>query len=299
MLKFKIAKWLFPIEEEKNEYRYFGCPFRQKVKNWKRMEELINFHNGKDNCYISLASYDPNLNLELVFFDLDGDQALNDTYDLSVYLDEKKYVPYFIISSGNGYHILLKIRKEYISRNEYNLFHNKILSEIEIESFDNHIKGDVSRMIRIPDTMNLKSNTKCNFLGCNEYDLSDLAKISLRDEVKDFNSMDIEIEFSNYENFENDISYSLHEFPCLEKKMMVREPAHIDRVLYVSSLINQKYSDIEIYRKLKSFNWIDWESQITLYQIKNIRMNKPSSSPTCRMLKKRGLCDYSCEKYKK
>ena len=80
--------------------------------------------------------------------------------------------------------------------------------------------------------------------------------------------------------------------------MKVREPVHIDRVLYTSSLINQKYSDLEILNKLKSFNWVDFNYQTTLYQIRYIRMNK-YAPPTCRSLKKRGVCNGSCNKFRK
>ena len=293
MLKFEIAKEMYPIE--KDEYRYFGCPYRQKVNKWKKIEELININNGRNDCYISIASYDPKLKLNYIFFDLDGSEAMKDAVQLSLYFDKNDYQPFYVLNSGTGYHILLKIKPENFSKNQYNLFYEKILGDLNLKSFDDHVKGDISRMIRIPDTINIKNNSKCHLLKNESYDILDQPKISLLEEIKDFKENEINI-MDNQNKFIDFNFVELHEFPCLENRLKVKEPPHIIRMMYVSVLINQGYSDLEIYKKLKSFRWIDWDPQITTYQIRYIRTNNYAPS-TCKSLKKRGLCDRSCDKY--
>jgi hypothetical protein len=291
----KIAKKLFPIS--KGEFRYAGFPWRVKIYDWERCEELIYFHNLVSDCYISLASYDPNPKLEFVFFDLDGKGSFEDTKQLSAYFEKENYLPYYIINSGNGFHVILKIKKESISKKQLEIFYDKILSEVELKSFDNHVKGDISRMIRIPGTINLKGGNICHFLENNKYSVDELGKISLIEIVK---NLELNEEMYNIsdENENNKLCFysELHDFPCLENQLKEKEPSHISRMLYVSLLIQQGYTEKEIFHKLESYHWIDWDPKITLYQIRHIRSNN-YAPPTCKSLKKRGICDKSCEKY--
>ena len=297
MLKFKIAKQLFPIQN--NEYRYFGHPSRIRIDNWSIMERLINCYNKKDNCFLSLATYNPNPNLHYIFFDLDKENAMEDAIQLALYFDRNDYQPYYILNSGTGYHVLLKIKNELISKFQYKLFYEKILADLNLKSFDNHVKGDINRLIRIPGTENLKNNSICHLLKDESYDPLDAPQISLVNEIKDINIHKINEANDISDNLDNftEVNYvELHDFTCLENRLKEKEPLHIIRMLYTSILINQGYSDLEIFKKLKSFNWIDWDPRITIYQIRHIRMNKYIPS-TCKSLKKRGLCDQSCEKY--
>jgi hypothetical protein len=290
----KIAKKLFPIEE--GEFRYFGFPWRVKIYNWERSEEIIYFHDSVDDCYLSLAVYDPNPKLEFVFFDLDGKGSFEDSKKLSAYFEKESYSPYYIINSGNGFHVLLRIKKEEISKKQLELFYDKILSEIKLESFDNHVKGDISRMIRIPGTINLRGGNICHFLESNKYSVDELGKISLIDEIKDLELNEEMYDISDENRSELGFYPELHDFPCLENQLREKEePSHISRMLYVSLLICQGYTDREIFDKLRGYCWRDFDPRITLYQIKYIRKNN-YAPPTCKSLKKRGMCDKSCKK---
>ena len=90
----------------------------------------------------------------------------------------------------------------------------------------------------------------------------------------------------------------LHTYPCLERQMELLEPPHIARVYYVSILISLGYSDKEIFEKLKSFCWIDFSQNTSMYQINHIRQGgyKP---PTCQTIQEKGYCLSTCPRWNK
>ena len=187
----------------------------------------------------------------------------------------------------------------------------------EIIYIDPKVIGDVRRFSRIPNTLRPPlNNAYCTYL-----DPSKFAKMTIRDvykAIKHENSYayhlktyttlkDIEIhpqleEFlvsidnsqngNKNETFNRNLDTTHLELalrPCLFRNMLSPEPRHDVRVASTGDLIDAGFSTDEItdmYRKLK---WIDWDEDLTRYQIEHCKPIHYSK----RKLKELGLC-FNC-----
>lgn len=80
--------------------------------------------------------------------------------------------------------------------------------------------------------------------------------------------------------------------PCLFKHMLSPEPRHNVRVAASADLIGAGFSTDEILDMYQKLNWIDWEEDLTRYQIEHCRPIHFSK----RKLKEMGVC-YNCGRH--
>lgn len=190
----------------------------------------------------------------------------------------------------------------------------------EIICVDPKIIGDVRRFSRIPNTLRPPENRAyCTYLNPNKF-----AKMTIQDvykaikhennyayNLKSYTTLkDIEIH-PHLNDFlvsiDNSSNGNNNEFlnrgldtthlelalrPCLFKNMLSPEPRHDVRVASTADLIDAGFSNEEIvdmYRKLK---WMDWDENITRYQIEHCKPIHYSK----KKLKEIGVC-YNCGRH--
>ena len=287
-----VAQRMFPISKEK--FRYVGIPYRIKINSWEEIKMYIKMYNGFKPLYISLASYINKIPyLNYIFFDFDGKTAQNDVEEIINYFDYYNWIPYHIIESSKyGRHVYLKVPDFPYTKAVYLNVYETMLSKLSLPSFDNHIKGNIAQMVRIPGTINIKDNSPCEFSKDNKFNLDDKPTMHPNLLKTQKNS-----EYISDNSGKMDMYPPAHTFPCLENQMKLEEPPHIARFYYVTILISFGWSNKEIFEKLKSFNWVDFSPNITAYQINHIRQGgyRP---PTCQTIEEKGYCLSDCPRWK-
>lgn len=160
---------------------------RKLVKSIDEFTYLINQYNGKKDCYLSLYAFDivgghvsyDNSIIDKIFFDFDSKQGLESVRVFHTYLMSKD-IKHKIYFSGRGFHVYTLTNKVYvknpksaIASAQQTLAKEAGLSigDPKIADMDNHIVGDIARISRFPNTVNLKSKLYCIPLKHSDLDL--------------------------------------------------------------------------------------------------------------------------------
>jgi len=283
---------LFPFH--KNKWRMFGNPYQQRINSFTELLSLINKNNGKNPCFISVAEFDPDPYIELIPFDFDGESALDDALKLIEFFDNNNLKPYYMISSGNGYHIYLKVVGHYYPKKLVSSFSVGIVEKLKLKSIDYHIIKNIRTLMRIPGTINEKNNKTSYFYLKPDFNTEPNFDLFLyknnETSYSKHGHFDIGIDsVSNTELSNVDFISELHSYPCLEYYIKEKEPPHFIRVSYVSYLLSLGYNFPDILSILYKLNWIDFDLNYTAYQIKQI-MNGKYKVPLCDTIKNFGYC---------
>lgn len=266
-------------------YRMFGNPYQVRVDSEYEINKYIEDNNGINPCFISICQYDPYPLNDKVVFDLDGQYAERDVKLLTNYFEDNDLGSFMVVFTGGGYHFYFKVLEFHYNKEDISRFQLDVEKRLDLKSFDHHVLGDIKRMIRIPGTINEKYGIETEILY--EYDSDNFINLYL---WKDNNN-----KHKFYKNIKHNMNMmstrisELHRYPCIEYYIQMKEPPHIIRVWYVSKLISQGYNEDEIVERLKSFKWIDWNEDITRYQI-NHNMKNGYTIPKCQTIKNYGYC---------
>ena len=147
--------------------REAGTPRRFVVNNKSEFVRVVNEANGIKRMFFALYQCDPSLNysfanIDKVFFDFDDPKTShNDMKMLHEHCKETK-LRHTVIFSGGGYHVYIFTKNGVLKNNKKALWnvHHKICEELKL-NLDQHIKGDVSRLARVPSTYNTKRRKYC------------------------------------------------------------------------------------------------------------------------------------------
>ena len=150
----------FPIE--------IGFPERIVVDKQKYFE-LVNKHNGYKNCFFWVYNSDI---VDKLFFDFDGENCLGEARKFVDYLKKYNY-KFCVLFSGRGFHI-------YVFTGVYEKLKNPKAALDGAQQHminetgcvvDEQIVGDIKRLGRIPNTLNIKSRRYCVFLTMEDLEL--------------------------------------------------------------------------------------------------------------------------------
>lgn len=161
--------------------REIAFPQRRFVQDREEFIKLIKAYNGKKNIYFSIynccsrqeyrfgseiSNFQNHAIIDKVFFDLDIDgknpsleKPLQDLKKLIAYCQSRNYKFSMCFSGKKGYHFYLyckKIRDKEFLRNAH-LYISKILDI----NLDIHIRGDIARVSRVPNTIHLSGERYC------------------------------------------------------------------------------------------------------------------------------------------
>lgn len=166
-------------------YRYFpkqiGIPYRIVAKDKIEFYNLINTNNGKRRIFASLYNYgDANstLLLDKIWFDMDSKNSFDVIKKFHDWAKKNDYM-HLMVFSGGGFHIYLMCEnykglqnpKVALKDAQYAIINELGLSvgRAEIADIDEHIIGDVARIVTVLNTYNVKRRKYC--ISISESDL--------------------------------------------------------------------------------------------------------------------------------
>ncbi|MHA1869050.1 MAG: hypothetical protein ACTSXD_13485 [Candidatus Heimdallarchaeaceae archaeon] len=306
--------------------REIATPKRQVVWSLKEFIRTINRLNTKKNLYTSLYAYSCEGNnidydkpiIDKIFFDLDGKSAKNDIYKL---LEKTEKYKKIIIFSGGGFHlyILTKdriFRSPNIAKSSLLYYQENFTKNLDLESLDTHVLGDIRRITRIPNTFNLKRKRFCIPVFESEIEMAEDLAIQQRKEnlssfihgEKFLSMKEIGEDFYyQYKIFTEDGDLYEHKYdgedeidlknvpPCIEKLLKKRKLGWQERTVLILYLKENAYfinETIHILKKYltpkKFYHCVKEEKQpYYLYQREDMYF------PTKEKLVSMGLCDLS------
>ncbi len=149
--------------------KQLAFPQRTKpIDSYSQIIKLINRWNGVKNIYYSVYDCDRygnfnNAHIDKVVFDFDDGEESLELLRKSVPKLLKLDYKFTIFFSGNkGFHLYVFVKPSEVSKNIKDVLYNiqyHIIQKLNIpeDKVDRHLLGDVARVIRVPNTLHLKS----------------------------------------------------------------------------------------------------------------------------------------------
>ena len=162
--------------------REVGFPKRRFINSESELYKLINRHNAKVGCFVSLYNLPQDMeydgyriwrktgklwyldcDLDKIWFDFDGKNAVEDTKRLHKFLLKNNIKHLLIFSGRKGFHIYVLTKNYEKLRNPkgtLKLIHEHFESLVNIE-LDEKVRGEVARLARVPNTKHISGNRYC------------------------------------------------------------------------------------------------------------------------------------------
>ncbi len=305
---------------------------RAIVKTKKQYHNLISIWNGKRNLYRSVYHFDivngksdfSNIIINQIFLDFDGENSYNEVLDFIKKLKNDN-IRFRVNFSGRGFHIYIGCKHENIDRKSYlKQLHLFIKDKYNLNHVDVSSFGDIRRMRRIENTINIRSNLYCIPLKYEEIitlSFEEIKKIAKNPRAFDVywiegNELKLDnIDINNNIN-EKEISSGngeLKEFdnilpePCIVRIINLIHPSQEERFLLCLWLSNKFRDDRnindfnldelkeKIIEFMRGLNWDDYSeavntSKSTRYQVSNIIQKKYNFVPNCKWRKIHKIC---------
>ena len=280
------------VKFEDERYKMFGNPYQVRVNNKEELITEILKNNGLNNCYLSICDYAPDgLWVRTIPFDFDSrdEKTKEDIVKLINYFEDEDLLPYFVVDSGNGFHVHLLIRPQKLSPLTIDYYQNKCMIDNNIKTMDRKVFGQPNRMMRIPFTVNPSANTEARIIYESEWKAVYL-KLKVPHEVKEREKMlaNMAKSYSNGNSVGGLISYS-----CITSAVRLSNPDHYTRLLFVILRKEQGRTVDEVMDEIRSFKWIDFNERVSRYQVESIYKMK-TYMPSCLKLREMGLCSDNC-----
>lgn len=155
---------------------------RRLVHNMDELVDIINKYNGKVDIFLSLysfslsyadgqrpqVSYDTST-IDKVLFDFDSDKGFQNVSAMHTHLMNKN-IKHRVLFTGRGFHLHILTNSKHLQSKKQALssYQHKIADEVgltigapKVSDIDNHIIGDIARIARFPNTINIKSGLYC------------------------------------------------------------------------------------------------------------------------------------------
>jgi len=303
---------------------------RTRVNNIDEVFRIVKLYNGLTDIYISV--YDMFYGIDKIVFDFDSPNLQDAYVDACMLVDALKSdnVRYAIVFSGKkGFHVYVlfnywkppnKDTAIVVNRSIYYYY----LETANYTTMDYRLVGDVSRLIRIPNTKHSESKRYAIPLDpdvCNKYDISDIICMSREPKPLILSSGDLR-DPREYVNIHSAMSETMlysskpldirgHSIPLSRKQVLdllrdlVRpciikvlevdpEPPHDIRTYFVTELVWLGYSIDEIVDIIRALSWEDFNEKITRYHVTKIYekvvRERRLYPPTCKTLRDKGYC---------
>jgi len=257
-------------------YRKFGMPFQFPVRNQREIFAAIEKHNGVNDCFISISEYQQIGNREIAFplyfpCDLDAkdnnQNVVNEDATKIIRWCIDHQTSFLLHESGHkGLHVLIPLDLSIVLTSQhFKAFMEYLISELDLKTID-PVCAEIKRLIRIPNTINMKSGRFCTPLGtyeANDLDINQFIKNDLKLFECDFGSSINQIGSQRrcFEPF-----FSFH--PCIDKLICNADVDHIVRVTWVKLCQLHGMSEEEIFNQASKMGWSDFDPAKTAYQIR-------------------------------
>lgn len=313
-----------------------GLP-RKLCKTTKEKINFINLYNGKKSIYETVYTFtETKMNgkkeipvyetavIDKIVFDFDdkGCDAWKECNNLHQYL-LKDNIKHKVNMSGRGYHLYIFCdiyRPQFAKSTLFNSQMNFV--NILNLKCDSQLIGDLARLIRIPNTYNLKAKRFCIPLTKEDFEKGDSYCKQLALKQRFINSQSIigeklldlkQFDNQNWNEEDNlmfietlDIPSSenveIKELPlCIDNILNKKDSGYKERGLVILYFKERGYSKQEIYNILKQHlsprkfkHCIVEERQLQyLYDIRDDLV-----FPNCESIKKDGFCPKKCDYFK-
>ena len=301
----------------------FINPRRDPVYKQSTMEYFIEIFNGKTHIFESVYYYVDEPSIDKVLIDkiyLDFDAQDNNFFEYTKTVAKFLYdnnIMFCIRFSGRGFHILIMLDHKWLKnpRSAIKRFVKDLHKKTNTQS-DPAVVGDLRRLIRIPNTINIKSHKYCiaityDMLMNSSYD--DIYELATNKgpcydyynghKLLDISKWDQEIIVPVQQNYEINIANSLSNDipPCI--KTMMKDPnlGWRGRTFVIVCLRELGYTRDEIESILHKFLTEDKFHHCIFdeKQLENLVDNEDMLFPSCKTLKEECWCvDECCQGHK-
>ena len=321
--------------------RVLGTPFKRVFNNEKDFINSVNSMNGLKNLYSSL--YEPDnpegevkfLNpiIDKIYFDLDSGKAFENLKKAHKKLTENK-LKHLLVFSGNNFnlYVFTKENKLVYTKSALYTSHEHLADLMDLtwgdERFcdlDFHVRGDVARITRILNTINLKTGLYCIPLTFEDLEKgiefirakakkqcfkikiygSEYFDVTPFDELKESfegyeTNKDFEDSGKDCVELVNDL------FPCVKNWLLNPSLAKLRQRYFFALLCRSCSMSRNDCNRLAKFFWsntLDSSGRVTKYDefIKEKQLesayDKDTCFPNCDRLMSEGLCTGKCEYY--
>ena len=272
-----------------------GSYYRRQVKNEDQFTKYITLMNGSGmNTYTSIYDSTEKPVVDKVVFDLDGTDlsiVLNDAIILTKNLQEKK-IPFSVVfSGGKGFHIYGLLKPFEMSRDmaSYYLLNLEKLLSKDIKTVDTHLIGNVSAIIRVPNTTNKgrycsplpPDFDKMNIEGILDWSKSEHSFIFSNGELRTIQELTGDLKFERKEveevvdSIKSDLIPSIEILkelirPCIFNEIRKSNPIVMARIDFVSEMRFLSFTPRQILDVIRLFNWDNFDEEMTKYQIRRV-----------------------------
>ena len=247
----------------------FIKPRRFKITDVNDINYYVSIYNGKKDLYQTVYNYEDVIDVSTVivdkiFLDFDYNPDMNflsDVRTVAKYLEKNDYI-FYIRFSGNGFHIFILLDNNELKnpktaiKNYVNFLHQQTNT-----TSDPAVIGDLRRVVRIPNTLNIKHKEQqyyCIPISFNElmnytYEEIRLLAKNPRENDKDFmnghrflnisewdnNIFIAENKYNNIQNIVTDIQINNDIPPCVKELMkdpMLGNSGRIQVILFFRDL---------------------------------------------------------------
>lgn len=257
-------------------YRKFGMPYQFPVRNQREIIAAIEKHNGIRDCFISISEYQQIDNREIVlplYFPCDLDakddnqKIVNEDATKITRWCNEHHISFLLHESGyKGLHILIPLDLSIVLTSQhFKAFLEYLISELDLKTID-PVCAETKRLIRIPNTINMKSGQLCTSLGiyeANDLDINEFIKNTSKPFEYTFGSSMNQIgsKVKCMEPF-----FSFH--PGIDKLIRDADVDHIVRVTWVKLCQMHGMTEEEIFERASMMGWSDFDPAKTIYQIR-------------------------------
>ena len=327
---------------------------RFTIFNEQELYEVVNAYNKKKTIYYSIYSCDEkkdnkcncnqeitdwhfcNTNIDKIVFDIDNLNSLNIVKKFHSYLLKHNLKHLILFSGAKGFHVYIFTQTLHKLKNPKNTLlnaHNYFINQLNLKvnsngnsDIDSHILGDVSRLMRFPNTLHLDSKLYCIPLTTEDLILGK-SHIMNKAQKQNFIFTFYGKELLEISNFDNNIIKQINMTrtekivvsidkqkildtlpPCLQNILVQPYVYWDDRFHPLKYFLDSGYTDNEINLIMQNFlegkkhplkqhdNYLHYLKENQLQYLKN---NKSLFS--CKKIKSQNLCPVSglCDNIKK
>lgn len=151
--------------------RQIAMPYRINCETKEKFFELLNKNNGLKNIFFSIYETDSqgsfqNTIIDKIFFDFDEADALEDVKKLHTWCLMNDIKHCFLYSGKKGFHFYIFCKRQELSFPKDALWnvHEHFIGHLDLK-MDPHVKGDIARVSRVPNTWHLSGKRFCTSLS--------------------------------------------------------------------------------------------------------------------------------------
>lgn len=280
--------------------------YRKQVTCQRDFQRYLILMSGNSiGTYTSVYDTTDKPLIDKIVFDMDS-KDLNEVFaevDILCSRLHDRNMPYGVIFSGKkGFHIWSLLKPVKLQRDVAGYYlgnlHRSLINGLK--TIDMHLIGNVSAMIRVPNTLNGKiycTPLPFEFRKMNIQEILDYSRTQhtlnfFPGELKTIEELSGDFKFQkrdNTEEFKDEIKVGsipsieiLEDLirPCVVKEIQKSNPCTTARLDFVSEMMFLSFSPKQILEVIKKLNWNNFDERMTQYQIKKIfeRRLKPYSN---------------------